>query len=96
MDGFSTEYGEGEKANALVNRVVIREDMTDGEGIEEFRLYAHMPAYRSKRVCLYKGDTVGHKAICVIPTMRTGRITLEVTKANGEVKIRDIKAYYAE
>ena len=96
MDGFSTERGEGEKANALVNRVVIREDMTDGEGIEEFRLYAHMPAYRSKRVCLYKGDTVGHKAICVIPTMRTGRITLEVTKANGEVKIRDIKAYYAE
>ena len=96
MDGFSTEYGEGEKANALVNRVVIREDMTDGEGIEEFRLYAHMPAYRSKRVCLYKGDTVGHKAICVIPTMRTGKITLEVTKANGDVKIRDIKAYYAE
>lgn len=96
MDGFSTERGEGEKANALVNRVVIREDMTDGEGIEEFRLYAHMPAYRSKRVCLYKGDTVGHKAICVIPTMRTGRITLEVTKANGDVKIRDIKAYYAE
>lgn len=96
MDGFSTEYGEGEKANALVNRVVIREDLTDGESIEEFRLYAHMPAYRSKRVCLYKGDTVGHKAICVIPTMRTGRITLEVTKANGDVKIRDIKAYYAE
>lgn len=96
MDGFSTERGEGEKANALVNRVVIREDLTDGESIEEFRLYAHMPAYRSKRVCLYKGDTVGHKAICVIPTMRTGRITLEVTKANGDVKIRDIKAYYAE
>ena len=96
MDGFSTERGEGEKANALVNRVVIREDLTDGESIEEFRLYANMPAYRSKRVCLYKGDTVGHKAICVIPTMRTGRITLEVTKANGEVKIRDIKAYYAE
>ena len=96
MDGFSTERGEGEKANALVNRVVIREDMTDGESIEEFRLYAHMPAYRSKRVCLYKGDTVGHKAICVIPTMRTGRITLEVTKANGDVKIRDIKAYYAK
>ena len=96
MDGFSTERGEGEKANALVNRVVIREDLTEGESIEEFRLYAHMPAYRSKRVCLYKGDTVGHKAICVIPTMRTGRITLEVTKANGEVKIRDIKAYYAE
>ena len=96
MDGFSTERGEGEKANALVNRVVIREDLTDGESIEEFRLYANMPAYRSKRVCLYKGDTVGHKAICVIPTMRTGRITLEVTKANGDVKIRDIKAYYAE
>ncbi len=96
MDGFSTERGEGEKANALVNRVVIREDLTDGESIEEFRLYAHMPAYRSKRVCLYKGDTVGHKAICVIPTMRTGKITLEVTKANGDVKIRDIKAYYAE
>ena len=96
MDGFSTERGGSEKADALVNRVVIREDLTDGESIEEFRLYAHMPAYRSKRVCLYKGDTVGHKAICVIPTMRTGRITLEVTKANGEVKIRDIKAYYAE
>lgn len=96
MDGFSEQRREGRNIDALVNRVVIREDLTDGESIEEFRLYAHMPAYRSKRVCLYKGDTVGHKAICVIPTMRTGKITFEVTKANGDVKIRDIKAYYAE
>ena len=54
--------------------------------------------YSSKyfHVKSYKGDTVGHKAICVIPTTRTGKITLEVTKANGDVKIRDIKAYYAK
>lgn len=96
MEGFSTEWGKGDRCNALVNRIVISEDLTEGEGIEEFRVYAHMPAYKSKRVCLYKGDTVGHKAICVIPTMRTAKITVEVTKANGKVNIRDIKAYYAQ
>lgn len=96
MEGFSTEWGKGDRCNALVNRIVISEDLTEGEGIEEFRVYAHMPAYKSKRVCLYKGDTVGHKAICVTPTMRTAKITVEVTKANGKVNIRDIKAYYAQ
>lgn len=96
MDGFSTEWGQDHAGNVLVNRIVICEDLTEGEGIEEFRVYAHMPAYKSKRVCLYKGDTVGHKAICVTPTMRTAKITVEVTKANGDVNIREIKAYYAQ
>ena len=96
VPGFEVKRRTGPNADTLVNRVVIREDLTDGENIEEFRLYAHLPNYRTKRICIYKGDTVGHKAICIFPTMHTGRITLEVTKASGEVKIRDIKAYYVK
>ena len=94
------ENYEGQKFNEgasapLVNRVVVMEDMTQGEAVCEFRVWANLPCYRSKRVCVYKGETIGHKAICAFPTIRTGKITVEVTKSNGEAVLRDIKAYYA-
>ena len=80
----------------LVNRVVVMEDLTEGEAVKEFRVYANLPGYKSRRICLYKGDTIGHKAICCFPTMRTAKLTVEITAADGAVRLRDLKAYYAE
>ena len=77
----------------LVDTVIIEEDITDGQSIEEFRIYADLPVYKRQR-CVYVGYTVGHKAICHFPAFRTGKLTLEVLKANGEVKIKSIKAFY--
>ncbi len=80
----------------LCNRVVIEEDITDGQSVKEFRLYAQLPRNRNRRICVYKGDTVGHKVICSFPTVKSARFVLEVTDAEGEVKIKSMKAYYAQ
>lgn len=95
-DGFVPERGRGTAQPALVNRLVIEEDLTQGEAVREFRVYANMPHYTSKKVCLFKGDTIGHKTICVFPTMRTACLTVEVTDSDGEVRLKSMRAYYAK
>jgi len=80
----------------LVNRVMLSEDLTaDGE-IHAFRVYAHLPRYQSKRICVYKGDTVGHKAICAFPAIRTPKLTVVVEKGEGECRLIDMKVYYVK
>ena len=80
----------------LVNRAVIREDVSAGERVRAFRVYAQLPGYSGESFCVYQGETVGHKAICLFPTIRTGKLTVEITQADGTAKLRDIQAYFAE
>ncbi len=94
IPGFTPERGGGEAEPALVNRVVIMEDLSEGEAVREYAVYANLPHYCGQKLCLCRGATIGHKAICVFPTMRTARITVEVTKSDGPALLRDVKAYY--
>ena len=95
LPGFTTESSENDPVKPqLVNRVVLSEDMTNGQGVTGFELWANLPAYKGKQVCLYKGDTIGHKAICQFPTMRTARITLRVTGHEGGYALSGMKAYF--
>jgi len=78
----------------LINRVVIEEDLTNGEAIEEFELYADSPLYKQVQICVFRGWNVGHRTICVFPTIRTGRLTVKILKKNHEAKITKIAAFY--
>ncbi len=81
------------EATTLVDTVVIEEDITEGEAVQEFRIIAAAPLY-NKPICVYQGKTIGHKAICRIPTFRTGELTVEILNAEGEAKLKAVKAYY--
>ena len=78
----------------LVDRVMIQEDLTRGEGVQAFRVYADLPGGLG-RICLYKGDTIGHKAICVFPTFKTDRIVVETEGADGHT-LTNLQAFYAQ
>lgn len=80
----------------LINRVVISEDITDGQAVKAFKIYANLPHYKHKRVQLYIGATIGNKVICQIPTIRASKITVEITDSDGDHKITEIKAYYVK
>ncbi len=80
---------------ALVDTVVIEEDITNGDLVEEFRIYAHCPGSQHKRALVYLGLGCGHKQVCRFPTIKTPKLVLEVTKSSGEVVLRDFKAYYS-
>ena len=79
----------------VINRIEISEDMTNGQAIEGFKVYVHLPRYKNKRILTYIGETVGNRIICHIPAIRTPKITVEVTRATGEHKIKSIKGYFA-
>ena len=87
-------FPEGERP--LVNRVVLMEDLTDGESVREFEVWASLPRYHGQEICLYRGRTMGHKAICTFPTMRTGRLRVKITSSDGPCRLRSFKAYYDE
>ncbi len=80
----------------LVNRLVIEEDITDGEGVKAFEVYAGLPDNRDKKICIYKGGYIGHKRIIPLPTFRTGEIVVKITKKNGKALLKSIRAYYEE
>lgn len=80
----------------LVRRVLIEEDVTEGEGVKAWRLYAAIPSkypYAGWEFCVCEGHGIGHKRICSFPAMRTPRFRLEIVSHDGEYKIKSIKAF---
>lgn len=92
---YMGEFTHDATEHLLVNRIVIREDISRGEAVTAFRIHAFLPGYQSKSICIYKGDTIGHKAICLVPAIRTGKITVEIEAADEEVNLTDIQAFFA-
>ncbi len=69
-----------------VNRVVLEENIEEGEAIESFRI-------RSDKTIVYTGYNIGHKCICGFPTVITQSLTVEILSANGDFKLKSIIAY---
>ena len=78
----------------LSNRLVICEDLTNGQSITSFRIYAYLPYYKHKKILVYEGRTVGHKAICPFGAIRASKFEVEITGCEGEHSLTDIRAYY--
>ena len=79
-----------------VSAAVIKEDVSRGQNITSWKLYACLPSLEPDnaiRLLVARGDTVGHKAIVRFPALRTARLELEVTVREGEAAISEIKAY---
>lgn len=81
-----------QKGTDLVNTLVIEEDVTEGEAILEYAVEARLPC-GSHAIRLVHGDTIGHKAIVHFPTMRTGKITVRVLRAEEGARLKAIRAY---
>ena len=85
--------GSGDRGGKAMARL---EDLTAGESVREFEVWASLPRYHGQEICLYRGRTMGHKAICAFPTMRTGRLRVKITSSDGPCRLRGFKAYYDE
>ena len=77
----------------LVNHLVLQEDLTAGESIEEFMVYLKNGIiYRP--VCLYAGKFVGHKRIITFPPILAREIIVKVTKKRGAFRLHKPEAHY--
>ena len=72
-----------------VNHLILSEEIDGESEIEDFEIHCFARPHQAK-VVAYHGATVGHKKICVFPTMDVKKIEVILDK-NKKV---DIKAYY--
>ena len=94
-----TEFAKKESTETAImpiNRIEICEDITQGQAVKAFKVYAHLPHYKHKRILVYTGTTIGHKIICPIFTMRSPKLTVEITDSDGEHTITKINGYFAK
>ena len=76
----------------LINLVVMEEEIT-AEEIESFEIKAYPYPYGAP-VTVYRGATIGHKAICSFPAIRTNKIEIIFDKnKNVSAQLKFIRQY---
>ena len=63
----------------LVNHLVLSETITPDSEIAAFEIRAYPHPYGAP-ITVFRGTTVGHKAICPFPAIRTGKLELHFDK----------------
>ena len=79
-----------------VKRIVLSEDISQGQRIRRFRLYAHIPSINpinAVRFCVFDGTTIGNKLIVRLPDIRSAMFDLEIVQSDDEAQISGFQAY---
>lgn len=76
---------------SLIDHVVLEEDCKNGQHIEAFEIFISETMGEDSAVSVYKGGSVGHRAICTFPIIRAQKIILKVNGGNKE----KLKSFYA-
>jgi hypothetical protein len=82
------------KEERLVNCLSIKEDLTNGQAVGAFKIYAYLPYYKHKKVLVFEGRTIGHRKLCRIPAVRASKFELEITEFDKPYEIKEIKAFF--
>ena len=81
------------RERGLCNRLVLGEDLTDGQKVRAFRVIADI---KGLRICVYRGETIGHKQICMFPAVPASKFIVEIIESDGECKISSMNAFFAQ
>ena len=90
---YDMPWGTRGKNPQVINRIVIEEDLTNGQNVKAFDVYFYPSVYKDRKLLVYRGATIGRKTICHIPAIYASKITVEITESDGEAKIKSIKTY---
>lgn len=80
----------------LSNCIMLKEDISNGQSITSFKIYAYLPVYKKKRILVYEGRTVGHKVYCKFGAIRASKYEIEITGHDGEYRLTDVKAFFVK
>ena len=90
ISGSGKEISLNFKSPSEVSYVVIREDITKGENVREYKLSGLVDG---KWKLLATGSCIGHKRIEVIKKQRCSAVKLEIVKSAGEPVIKSMACY---
>jgi alpha-L-fucosidase len=77
----------------LIDHAVLCENIREGQRVQRFTLSAKPYPYGDP-IVLYEGRTIGHKAICRFPAIRTSEVTVEITECEGGCALDDVQLFY--
>jgi len=88
--GTGNEYILELKKSAIINYVVLQEDIAIGERIRQYRIESFSNGRWSE---IDKGQVIGHKRIQKIEPVKAKKLKLVIEKSLGEPKIRTFEVY---
>ncbi|GMQ64572.1 hypothetical protein AN2V17_38090 [Vallitalea sp. AN17-2] len=94
VDGNKYVYKNEE--GILMNHVIIKENLMNGEHVRKFVIKGTPYPYASEEILLYEGYNIGHKAICHFPSLSLKELTIEIIESSGEAVLDDICIYYCQ
>ncbi len=76
-----------------VNHVILSEDLTKGEHVQSFTVWAHSRRFSpEKPVAVYCGQFIGHKRIVTFPAVRANRLAVQITGHDGTFRLLSVQA----
>lgn len=77
----------------LVDHLVLKENLLTGKEINGFEIYSYgYPCNSPTPLRVYSGATIGHKAICQFPAVKTEK--LEVVFSEEDAELWQMEGYY--
>lgn len=80
------------KPDSRINVVLLQEDISHGQRIEQFNLEALV---NGKWEPIGKGTTVGYKRMIRFPEIKADAIRLHIEESRLDARINNVAAYYA-
>lgn len=77
----------------LIDHAVLQEDLTTGEYIEHFTVEIN-PNHQGQWIEVWRGENVGHKAICHFPAVSCTKLRVRVEAGDADVNLRALGLYY--
>lgn len=76
----------------LLNHVVIKENLTNGESVKKFKI-SICPYPYGDPIIVYEGRNIGHKAICMFPLICAKAVILDIEEYDTEPIICSIELF---
>ena len=77
----------------LLNHIVLEEDITTSNHVEQFSIYIYPYPY-GQRILVYQGTSIGHKHICRIPTIYTNAVDVVIEKEDAPSQLKEFQVFY--
>lgn len=91
----TTEYVYAADDPFLLDHAVLTEPLQEGQSVKRFEI-GIMPYPYGEEIAVYAGRTVGHKAICRFPVIRTREVVVRILDRVLPHGLSDIQLYHAE
>jgi alpha-L-fucosidase len=88
----SAEFSFGLRESAWMDRIVLREGLSDGQTIRRYRIRMGSRE-EPQKPRIIEGTTIGQKRIELFPRTQVAGVTVSILDAIGPIRIRSIQAF---